>query len=56
LFQDAAPKGEILLVNATLYAHVEKKGEEMNTYFNVRVGNRFAFFSTERVEYKSYHF
>jgi len=33
-------KGEILLVNATLYAHVEKKGVEMPNYFNIRVGNR----------------
>jgi len=34
------PKGEFLLVNATLYAHVEKKGVEMPNYFNIRVGTR----------------
>jgi len=33
-------KGEVLLVNATLYAHVEKKGTEMPNYFNIRVANR----------------
>jgi len=34
------PKGEFVLVNATLYAHVEKKGTEMPNYFNIRVGAR----------------
>jgi len=33
-------KGEFLLVNATLYAHVEKKGTEMPNYFNIRCGTR----------------
>jgi len=33
-------KGEFFLVNATLYAHVEKKGTEMPNYFNIRVGAR----------------
>jgi len=33
-------KGEFVLVNATLYAHVEKKGTEMPNYFNIRVGTR----------------
>jgi len=33
-------KGEFFLVNAILYAHVEKKGTEMPTYFNIRVGTR----------------
>jgi len=27
-------------MNATLYAHVEKKGKEMDNYFNIRVANR----------------
>jgi len=33
-------KGDFVLVNATLYAHVEKKGTEMPNYFNIRVGTR----------------
>jgi len=33
-------KGEFELVNAVLYAHVEKKGTEMPNYFNIRVGSR----------------
>jgi len=33
-------KGEFVLVNATLYAHVEKKSTEMPNYFNIRVGTR----------------
>jgi len=37
---DTAAKGAISLINATLYAHVEKKGKEMDTYFNIRVANR----------------
>jgi len=39
-FEAKKPKGEISLLNAVLYAHVEKKGAEMPNYFNVRVGNR----------------
>jgi len=36
-----AAKGSISLVNAQLYAHVEKKkGSEMPTYFNLRTDNR----------------
>jgi len=35
-----APKGVIPLENASVYSHVEKKGKEMSTYFNVRVGTR----------------
>lgn len=33
-------RGEITLVNATMYAHVEKRGQEMSNYFNIRVANR----------------
>jgi len=38
--QAGKPKGEFLLANATLYAHVEKKGTEMPNYFNIRCGTR----------------
>jgi len=36
----SSPKGVIPLENASVYSHVEKKGKEMSTYFNVRVGTR----------------
>jgi len=37
---DTVAKGSISLLNATLYAHVEKKTKEMDNYFNIRVANR----------------
>jgi len=38
--KDTKPKGVISLINATLYAHVEKKGKEMEGYFNLRMNDR----------------
>jgi len=33
-------KGAISLMNANIYPHVQKRGKDMPTYFNVRVNDR----------------
>jgi len=38
--EEPTPKGSISLEGASVYSHVEKKGKEMNNYFNIRIGNR----------------
>jgi len=38
--KDEVPKGSIPLVNALVYSHVEKKSQDMEKYFNIRIGTR----------------
>jgi len=37
---DPQPKGTIPLTNVVIYPHVEKNGQELSNYFNIRVSNR----------------
>jgi len=37
---DPQPKGAIGLVNVTIFPHVEKNGQELSNYFNIRTASR----------------